>query len=832
AADVVVEEIKKLGGKAVANYDSVEFGQKIVDTAIKAFGGVHILINNAGILRDKSILKMTDQDFDLVYKVHLFGTYSVTKAAWPHFNKQKYGRIINTSSAVGLYGNFGQINYSAAKGGIIGFSNTCALEGENKNILSNVVAPNAGTRMTKGVFPDELHEMFKPDYIAPLVGLLASEECPSNGAVYESGSCKISKVRWQRSQGATLSTIPDFNPMMLLHGEQYVEIFKPLQAEATLSAKGSVVEVLDKGKSAVVVVGGTGLGKIYALLLAERGAKVVINDLGDAVVEEIKKFGGKAVANHDSVEFGQKVVDTAIKAFGGVHILVNNAGILRDKSIVKMTDQDFDLVYKVHLFGTYSVTKAAWSHFSKQKYGRIINTSSAVGLYGNFGQINYSAAKGGIIGFTNTIALEGESKNILSNVVAPNAGTAMTKGVFPDELHEMFKPDYIAPLVGLLASEECPSNGAIFESGSCKISKVRWQRSQGVALPPNNITADHIKENWGAITNFENDVSNPSSISESFQHFYEQYSLQAEKLKSQGESKSTSGSGHPNEFPYTKKDTILYNIGLGATRNELNYVYENDDSLLPLPTFPVIHALGAATEVDFSEAIPEFNPMMLLHGEQYVEIFKPLPAEGTLSAKGNIIEVLDKGKSAVVVVGGTGVDINTGEKMYYSEFTAVIRGSGGFGGKTKGTDRGPATAANIAPSRKPDVVASYKTSEDLAILYRLNGDYNPLHIDPQMSAVGGFDVPILHGLCTFGISVKQIVDKLGKSNPASVHRMKTRFAKHVFPGETLEVRMWKDDSNPKKVIFQTYVKERDAIVLNNSAVEFFEEVHFPPKSHL
>jgi multifunctional beta-oxidation protein len=749
-----------------------------------------------------------------------------------------------------MYGNFGQTNYSSAKHSLIPLTKTVAIEGDKYNIKCNVICPIAASRLTEGIIPEDFMEAMKPDYVAPLVLYLAHSENQNSGDLFELAAGVYHQVRRERSKGVVFKADKTFTPAAVLKRWDEIHDFNDSEIPQSLTDNDwqTAVEIASKapsnpqdkevrldGKVAIVTGAGAGLGRCYALLLAKMGASVVVNDLGksaDDVVEEIKKFGGKAVANHDSVEFGQKVVDTAIKAFGGVHILVNNAGILRDKSIVKMTDQDFDLVYKVHLFGTYSVTKAAWPYFNKQKYGRIINTSSAVGLYGNFGQINYSAAKGGIIGFTNTIALEGERKNILSNVVAPNAGTAMTKGIIPDELHEMFKPDYIAPLIGLLASEECPANGAIFESGSCKISRVRWQRSQGVALPPNNITADHIKENWGAITNFDNDISNPSSISESFQHFYEQYSLQAEKLKSQGGSKSASGSEHPNEFAYTKKDTILYNIGLGANRNELNYVYENDDNLLPLPTFPVVHALGAATEVDFSEAIPEFNPMMLLHGEQYIEIFKPLPAEGTLSAKGNIIEVLDKGKSAVVVVGGTGVDINTGEKMYYSEFTAVIRGSGGFGGKTKGTDRGPATAANIAPSRKPDIVATYKTSEDLAILYRLNGDYNPLHIDPQMSAVGGFDVPILHGLCSFGISVKQVVDKLGKSNPASVHRMKTRFAKHVFPGETLEVRMWKDDANPKKVIFQTYVKERDAIVLNNSAVEFFEDVYFPPKSNL
>lgn len=209
------------------------------------------------------------------------------------------------------------------------------------------------------------------------------------------------------------------------------------------------------GQVVVVTGAGGGLGKAYALFFASRGASVVVNDLGgsfqgegnstkvrfqtpwsdfacglqanpgnclqaaDVVVDEIKKAGGKAAANYNSVEDGDKIIETAIQAFGRVDVVINNAGILRDISFKNMTDQDWDLIMKVHVKGAYKVARAAWPHFRKQKYGRVINTASAAGLFGNFGQTNYSAAKLAMVGFTETLAKEGAKYNILSNVIAP-----------------------------------------------------------------------------------------------------------------------------------------------------------------------------------------------------------------------------------------------------------------------------------------------------------------------------------------------------------------------------------------------------------------------------
>lgn len=250
------------------------------------------------------------------------------------------------------------------------------------------------------------------------------------------------------------------------------------------------------GKVAIVTGAGAGLGRAYALLLAERGAKVVVNDLGvsvkgegsnskaaDIVVEEIKKKGGIAVANYDSVEFGEKIVKTAVDNFGTVDIVINNAGILRDVSFQKMSDLDWDIIMKVHLKGTFSVTKAAWNIMRNKGYGRIVNTSSSSGIFGSFGQANYAAAKLGVHGFSQSLAKEGESKDIKVNTIAPLAGTRMTETVNPKEFTEALSPVFVAPLVAVLCHDSCPDSGSLFEVGAGYVCKDRWNRSEGVLFP-------------------------------------------------------------------------------------------------------------------------------------------------------------------------------------------------------------------------------------------------------------------------------------------------------------------------------------------------------------
>jgi len=217
-------------------------------------------------------------------------------------------------------------------------------------------------------------------------------------------------------------------------------------------------------------------------------------------------MGGKAAGVKASAEDGDAVVKGAIDAFGRIDIIINNAGILRDKAFTNMDDKLWDQVLNVHLRGTYKVTKAAWPYMLKQKYGRIVNTTSTSGIYGNFGQANYAAAKCGILGFSRALAREGAKYNILVNTIAPNAGTAMTRTIMPEEMVQAFKPDYIAPLVIALSSDKVPqpATGNLYEVGSGWVGRTRWQRTGGHGFPIDvKLTPEAILQNWKRITDFD-----------------------------------------------------------------------------------------------------------------------------------------------------------------------------------------------------------------------------------------------------------------------------------------------------------------------------------------
>ena len=293
-------------------------------------------------------------------------------------------------------------------------------------------------------------------------------------------------------------------------------------------------QVSFENRTVIVTGAGNGLGKAYALELGSRGAKVVVNDLGgavdgsgsgntpaDEVVNEIIANGGEAVANYDSVatkEGGASIVQTAIDNFGTVDAVVNNAGILRDKSFAKMEEEDLNAIIDVHLKGTFFVCQPAFIQMKEQGYGRFVNVSSPSGLFGNFGQLNYGAAKMGIVGLTNVLAIEGAKYNIKANVIAPNAATRMTEELFGEDMSKLLTVDNITPLVVYLASEQCEVTHEIFSAGGGRFARIGISTDVGYFNA--SAKAEDIFANIGEIRDLSNPIY-PTSLADELPLFNE-----------------------------------------------------------------------------------------------------------------------------------------------------------------------------------------------------------------------------------------------------------------------------------------------------------------------
>uniref|UniRef100_A0A672IV54 Hydroxysteroid (17-beta) dehydrogenase 4 n=1 Tax=Salarias fasciatus TaxID=181472 RepID=A0A672IV54_SALFA len=548
-----------------------------------------------------------------------------------------------------------------------------------------------------------------------------------------------------------------------------------------------------------------------------------VNDLGadtkgggkssaaaDKVVEEIRAKGGKAVANYDSVEDGEKLIQTALDSFGRIGVCV----CVLVFTVVFVFLCTPDLIQRVHLRGSFLVTRAAWNHMKNQKFGRIIMTTSAAGIYGNFGQANYSAAKLGLLGLANTLAIEGRKYNVYCNTIAPVAGSRLTETVMPPDVVAALKAEYVAPLVLWLCHEDCQENGGLFEVGAGWIGKLRWERTKGHTVRQKNkaMSPEAVRDHWDKICDFTA-ATRPSGIQESLQSIMTVLSqVESDEVGANptASAAATGGSAinpalavgqkvSTSLFTFNHTQCILYALGVGMSTKDpdhLRFLYENHPDFGCLPTFGVIASQAVLMEGGLS-SVPGLGIdfTQVLHGEQYLELYKPLPTSGMSEA--TVADVLDKGSGAVLLL-----DV---QKFHHSSSTSEVH----FICIHHFNVSFPESSKQcLFPPRSQ------------AALYRLSGDWNPLHIDPSFAAMGGFKQPILHGLCSFGFAARHVLKQFAGNDPSRFKAIKARFAKPVLPGQSLQTEMWKEGN---RVHLQCKVKETDVVVLAGAYVDLHGE---------
>ena len=550
------------------------------------------------------------------------------------------------------------------------------------------------------------------------------------------------------------------------------------------------------GRVAIVTGAGHALGRSHALLLASRGAKVVVSDEGsrsavDAVVELVRAAGGEAIANYGSVEDGNAIVSRAFREWNRLDIVVHGVETARAASAEEMASEALDTC-GVH--GRLTIVKAARAPMLAAGYGRIIITANAASL--------------GLVGFVNALALEGREKNVHTNMLVPVADASLVGDAALAS---------VSPLICWLVHDRCEESGSSFEVDRSRFAKLRWESREGKSfalVPP--VTPEQLQKNW--VSNADLDPP---------EHPNSQVALAASarvdvKFAECGSALIDAQAAlgfelQPQTSSYDERDVALYALGIGAI--ELPFVYEqNNEGFRPLPTFGVVPAMnllfGLAKRGPLAPGL-NYGFERILHLEQYTEVKRPLPPHATLTHRVKIKDIWDKGRSAVVVTVISSSD-EAGNELIYNEVTTFVRGAGGWGG-----DRGPARETNDPPDRAPDATVTEKISELQALVYRLSGDDNPLHVDPAFAKSFGFDRPILHGLCTFGYAARHVIKSFCDDDPRYFKSIRARFSEIVFPGDTLITEMWKEGVS---VFFRCKVKARGRAVITDAIVHLYEQI--------
>jgi len=378
------------------------------------------------------------------------------------------------------------------------------------------------------------------------------------------------------------------------------------------------------------------------------------------------------------------------------------------------------------------------------------------------------------------------------------------------------KPKFVVPLVLYLCHEKSNVNGHVFEVGADRVSNIRQQRSKGLISKDLKINTSNFTD-----PNYSNSIQN--SLPKIKEHIKSSELVINPTSSKKGNENVDLDKAIGHQFSstksiYTEKDVALYALAIGEARDpldkkQLQFVYENSPSFRTIPTIGVTFPFSVLGQVMETPGL-NFNPMMLLHGEHYLEIIKTIPTSGTLISTGKVSNIYDKGKGSLLIIDSITKN-EQGEEICFNQFSLFIRGIGGFGG-----DRGPTGESNNPPNRPPDAISSEKTNQNQALFYRLvSGDLNPLHADPEMASIGGFDRPILHGLCSFGHAGRAVIKHFCNYETERFKSIRVRFSKNVFPGETIITEMWKVSET--KIIFQCKVEERPnvGLVLSNCCVE-------------
>jgi len=481
-----------------------------------------------------------------------------------------------------------------------------------------------------------------------------------------------------------------------------------------------------------------------------------------------------------------------------------------------MSEVDWDKIFSVHVKGAFHCTKAAWPYMRNQKYGRIIMTSSASGLYGSFGQTNYSSAKLALLGFANTLVLEGRKYNIQVNTVAPISETRMTIDLIGDS--GMLLPDHVAPVVLYLCHEECEDSGSIIETGGGYTAKVKWQKTKGTQLKQyigDCVTVENVAESWSEITDFSatSPASSPSDsmilLTQSIQNLPKQ--SPGEELVEQLQRKKFDN----DVFQYTEDDIIKYALSVGAKiPDDIRFLFEGHTNFSALPSLASTFSVNSMLSMimDDMPGMERLDMTRVLHGEQYLELLKPLPTSGKISLTKQTVDLLDKKKFCSLITENEIYD-EDGNKLGMMQSVALFMGSGGVG--RKGACPKHIKPASI-PDRQPDATYEDETSTSQAALFRLNGDKNPIHIDSNMASMMGFQIPILHGLCSFGFALRHVLKTFADNDSSSFKSMKVQFSNPVIPGDTLVTEMWQEGT---QIIFQMRVKDSGKLVLKGGYVD-------------